>query len=91
MPLGVEETALWPARQVQMAPGDVLVMYTDGVTDAENVDGAWYELPRLIAVVKSSRGSTAQALRDAILEDVQRFTRDAVQADDMALVVLVRE
>jgi sigma-B regulation protein RsbU (phosphoserine phosphatase) len=91
MPLGVEESALWPARQVQMAPGDVLVMYTDGVTDAEDVDGAWYELPRLIAVVKSSRGSTAQALRDAILEDVQRFTRDAVQADDMALVVLVRE
>ena len=35
--------------------------------------------------------STAQFVRDAILADVQRFTRDAVQADDMALVVLVRE
>lgn len=91
MPLGVEESALWPARQVQMAPGDLLVMYTDGVTDAEDVDGAWYELDRLEAVVKRSRGGTAQAVRDAILADVQRFTRNAVQADDMALVVLVRE
>jgi sigma-B regulation protein RsbU (phosphoserine phosphatase) len=91
MPLGVEESALWPARQVQMASGDVLVMYTDGVTDAEDVDGAWYELDRLEAVVKRSRGGTAQAVRDAILADVQRFTRNAVQADDMALVVLVRE
>lgn len=91
MPLGVEESALWPARQVQMAPGDLLVMYTDGVTDAEDVDGAWYELDRLAAVVKRSRGGTAQAVRDAILADVQRFTRNAVQADDMALVVLVRE
>ncbi len=91
MPLGVEESALWPAQQVQMAPGDVLVLYTDGVTDAENVDGAWYELSRLTAVVKSNRGGTAQALRDSILDDVQRFTRGAAQADDMALVVLVRE
>lgn len=91
MPLGVAESALWPARQVQMASGDVLVMYTDGVTDAEDVDGSWYELSRLEAVVKRSRGGTAQAVRDAILADVQRFTRDAVQADDMALVVLVRE
>ena len=91
MPLGVEESALWPAQQVQMAHGDVLVMYTDGVTDAEDVDGAWYELDRLEAVVKRSRGGTAQAVRDAILADVQRFSRNAVQADDMALVVLVRE
>jgi sigma-B regulation protein RsbU (phosphoserine phosphatase) len=91
MPLGVEESALWPARQVQMASGDVLVMYTDGVTDAEDVDGAWYEMDRLEAVIKRSRGGTAQAVRDAILADVQRFTRNAVQADDMALVVLVRE
>jgi serine phosphatase RsbU (regulator of sigma subunit) len=74
-----------------MAPGDVLVMYTDGVTDAENTDGAWYELSRLAAVVKSNRGGTAQALRDSILDDVQRFTRGAAQADDMALVVLVRQ
>ncbi len=91
MPLGVEESALWPAQQVQMAPGDVLVLYTDGVTDAESADGAWYELSRLLAVVKSSRGGTAQALRDAILADVKNFTRNAVQADDMALMVLVRE
>jgi serine phosphatase RsbU (regulator of sigma subunit) len=61
------------------------------VTDAEDVDGAWYELDRLEAVVKRSRGGTAQAVRDAILADVLHFTRNAVQADDLALVVLMRE
>lgn len=91
MPLGVDEDGVWPTRSVQMAPGDALVMYTDGVTDAESAEGEFYELRRLTAVLQASRGSTAQSLRDAILADVQRFTRDAVQADDMALVVLVRE
>jgi sigma-B regulation protein RsbU (phosphoserine phosphatase) len=91
MPLGVSEEALWPSQQVQMASGDVLVMYTDGVTDAESTDGRWYELNRLMTIARNSRGSTAQALRDAILDDVQRFTRGAAQSDDMALVVLVRE
>jgi phosphoserine phosphatase RsbU/P len=91
MPLGVSEEALWPSQQVQMASGDVLVMYTDGVTDAESTDGTWYELNRLMTIARNSRGSTAQALRDAILDDVQRFTRGAAQSDDMALVVLVRE
>jgi phosphoserine phosphatase RsbU/P len=87
----VSEEALWPSQQVQMASGDVLVMYTDGVTDAESTDGRWYELSRLKTIARNSRGSTAQALRDAILDDVQRFTRGAAQSDDMALVVLVRQ
>ena len=91
MPLGVSDDGLWPSQLVQLQAGDVLVMYTDGVTDAESAEGEFYDLQRLAAIVQTSRGSTAQGLKDAILDDVRRFTRGAAQSDDMALMVLVRQ
>ncbi len=90
LPLGMDEQSIWSARQERLAPGDALLLYTDGVTDAEDTEGGWYGLERLTATLRANLGSAAPALRDAILADVHRFTQGAAQADDMALVALTR-
>jgi sigma-B regulation protein RsbU (phosphoserine phosphatase) len=91
LPLGVIEGGAWQSQSVQMAPGDVLVLYTDGITDAESTDGAFYDLSRLVATVGQNAGKTAPEIRDAILADVLGFTRNATQSDDMAVMVLNRQ
>jgi sigma-B regulation protein RsbU (phosphoserine phosphatase) len=91
LPLGVIEGGAWQAQTVQIAPGDVLVIYTDGVTDAQSADGAFYDLSRLVETVRKNAGGTATAIRDSILNDVLGFTADATQSDDMAVMVLVRQ
>ena len=90
LPLGVSEEGAWSSKSVQLAPGDVLVLYTDGVTDAESADGDFYDLSRLVETTSQNAGSAAAELRDAILDDVHNFTRGAVQSDDMAVMVLAR-
>ncbi len=89
-PLGTFEGVAWGAESVQTAPGDALILYTDGITEAESIADGFYEQERLAAAARAALGRPAEAIRDAILADVQRFTAGAPQADDMALMVLAR-
>jgi sigma-B regulation protein RsbU (phosphoserine phosphatase) len=91
LPLGVIEGGAWQSQAVQMTPGDVLVLYTDGITDAESAEGVFYDLSRLVETISAHAGETAAGVRDAILDELRRFTRGAVQSDDMAVMVLVRQ
>ena len=77
LPLEVSEERRL-SKSVHLAPGDVLVLYTDGVTDAESADGDFYDLSRLVETVSKNTGSAAAKLRDAILDDVHSFTCGAV-------------
>lgn len=90
-PLGAFESITWSADSVQMASGDAVIMYTDGITEAESATIGFYGQERLTAAVGAALGLPAPVIRDAILADVQRFTAGASQADDMALMVLVRD
>ena len=97
LPLGILEDAAWGECQVQLAPGDLLVLYTDGVADAQDAAGSFYGRERLQAKVQSlaqagaGRPTAAHDLRDAILADVQGFVGGAPQVDDITLVVVARE
>jgi len=91
IPLGIFEDETWTAETVHLNPGDVLVLYTDGVTDAENGQAAFFEAERLMASVKSNLGCTAHEIQGAILDDICAFTGDTPQLDDIALVVIAWE
>lgn len=101
IPLGVREHERWGARTVYIAPGDILVLYTDGVTDAEDVHGDFFGEDRLIEVLDMvaanttgtgrTSGNTAQEVQEAILSAVRAFVGEADQSDDMTLLVLVRD
>ena len=72
----------------QLAPGDTLVLYTDGVTEAFNVDVQMYEEARLVERVRDDGGATAKGLVTAIFDSVIGFSGAAPQSDDITVAVL---
>jgi PAS domain S-box-containing protein len=90
LPLGVLERTSWEQRIVQIAPGDLLILYTDGITDAEDDAGRFFGQERLRAVAQANRRRSAQEVQSALLAEVHEFIGDAPQFDDIALIVLVR-
>jgi len=90
MALGAAEDVRWGQESVQIAPGDVLVLYTDGVTEACNAQGAFLGKERLLESVRAALGCSAQGIQDALLADIREFVNDAPQSDDIALAVIVR-
>lgn len=88
--LGVIEQAPFREAQVILAPQDVLVCYTDGVTEAINAAEEEYGVARLIEVVQRFRDQPAAVLVQAILSDLAAHTGDRPAFDDVTLVVLKR-
>ena len=83
----IEEVSLEEAS-VDLHPGDLLVLYTDGITDANSATGEFYGVGRLCETVCSAGGLAAAALCDHIFTVVDRFQAGAAQYDDMALLVV---
>ncbi len=73
---------------IQVAPDDLLVFYSDGVTDMRNVAGEFYENDRLEQTVRAHIEVSAADLVSVILEDVYRFKGNASQTDDITLLVI---
>lgn len=91
MLLGVEPDEKWNQASVTLAPGDVLVLYTDGILDAEDAAGAFFGTERLLSTLWANLDHSAQGIQQALMDAVAEFTNGAVQSDDIALVVAVRE
>jgi sigma-B regulation protein RsbU (phosphoserine phosphatase) len=75
-------------RTEPFAPGDVLVLYTDGVTEAPNEEQKEYSGARLADALRALRGGSARDITDGILDSVRRFGGDAPQRDDLTLVTV---
>jgi serine phosphatase RsbU (regulator of sigma subunit) len=91
IPLGIEAEATWTAETVSLEPGDTLVLYTDGVSEAQNSNRELFDDERLLDAARSSRDRTAQGVQDAILAAVEQFVGDAAQFDDLTVMVIARE
>jgi hypothetical protein len=88
--LGVVATGSYEAMDVVLEPGDRLVLYTDGVTEAANPADEEYGDARLEAYVRDRRGEAGSSLLDGIVADVLRFCAGARPHDDMTLMCLDR-
>jgi sigma-B regulation protein RsbU (phosphoserine phosphatase) len=73
--------------EVQLAPRDMLVLYTDGITEATNADGEEFGESRLLATLGSNFHLPVGPLLQAIVEAVQQFSRGSEQQDDITLVI----
>ena len=71
-----------------MSPGDVLVLYTDGVTEAFNTGHEMLDVERLVKVVHAHGAASAQELLEAIGAEVTAFAGEAPQSDNITLLVM---
>ena len=90
MILGAFEFATYASRPLHLNLKDVLVIYTDGLTDAENPAGDMFEEDRLVRLIKEVGNSGAEALEMKILESIEEFTQGMAQTDDITFMLLQR-
>jgi serine phosphatase RsbU (regulator of sigma subunit) len=88
--LGVLSMAPYSELHAQLERGDMLVMYSDGVTEAANVDYEQFEEERLIDVLKRRRTESAADIVQAVVQSLADFAAGAPQADDITLLVAKR-
>jgi phosphoserine phosphatase RsbU/P len=88
--LGIVPFAPYKQESIRLDPGDLLVIYSDGVTEANNVSEEEFGEERLVEVLRSHRGKPAGAIINAIMEALGKFTMGAPQGDDITLVVACR-
>ena len=91
MPLGVLDDAAWQCTREYFAPGDTLVIYSDGLTEAHDKDHALFEAERLLETARACAGQPATEIRDVLMATVNAFRGPAPQSDDMTVMVVVRE
>jgi serine phosphatase RsbU (regulator of sigma subunit) len=87
--LGLFEHAIFEEEALTLSPGDVIVSFSDGVTEAMNMEGEEFGDDHLVDLVQSYRDKTPEALLEALMADVRTFCGEATQSDDIT-VVLVR-
>jgi serine phosphatase RsbU (regulator of sigma subunit) len=86
-PLGVRLPMTIPQRELSFESGDVFVLHTDGVYESVSPSGENYGIERIMAVVAQQGAACAEAIRDAILRDVETFRSGAPADDDVTVVV----
>lgn len=91
MPLGIESDASWDRSTISFTAGDKLILYTDGITEAQNGAGDFYDENFLVETIMNSFDGSAFQLQDEILKQVKLFTDGAPQYDDITLMILERE
>lgn len=87
-PLGIDVTIAYEQEVVALQPGDLLMLYTDGLSEARNARGELYGVERIQELI--SRGARAEDLVRRLLADVQKFMQNTSQEDDVCIVALAR-
>jgi len=86
--LGVIPEADYEERPISLISGDVLLLYTDGVTEADNSDGKQFGTERLVEVMKECRNGTAREIYQTIYDKVKEFASADHVFDDLTMVVV---
>jgi predicted ATPase/serine phosphatase RsbU (regulator of sigma subunit)/tRNA A-37 threonylcarbamoyl transferase component Bud32 len=89
-PIGMEDNIadFIASFQVQLNPGDVVVLYTDGITEAFDINREEYGLERLCEIVSQNWERSPQGIRQAVIDDLRRHIGEQKVFDDITLVVL---
>ncbi len=90
LPLGLDQdiTDFIGQTEVRLEQGDVVVLYTDGITEATNIDGQMYGLDRLCEVVRQHRQHSSSLIQKAVIQDLKTFIGSQEVYDDITLLVM---
>jgi len=86
--LGKVQPVQYECKQFQLKPGDKILLYTDGVTEAMNGENEMYEVERLKQYLGCHPSDAGKMLLQGVISDVLNFTRETEQSDDITLLVL---
>jgi serine/threonine protein phosphatase PrpC len=86
--LGVMEESVYETRQILLAPGDMLLLYTDGLTEAMNSNRLFYEERRLNRVAEGHGPESPEGLVREVLRSVRNFADSEPQSDDITMLAL---
>ena len=87
MPIGLIGAAPYTVDEYRLMPGDKVVCYSDGLSEAQNAAEEFFEVSRIEAALRANYGGTCEDVLKALKQSVQAFTEEAPQGDDMTLVV----
>ncbi|MGH7784584.1 MAG: SpoIIE family protein phosphatase, partial [Candidatus Binatia bacterium] len=89
-PLGILPTAEFEMGEIELGSGEAVVIYSDGVSEANNVAEEEFGMDRLTEVVKRNLGASAAGIRDKVESALSAFTETAPANDDITLVIVKR-
>jgi sigma-B regulation protein RsbU (phosphoserine phosphatase) len=89
-PLGLEDniTDFIGETEIKLNPGDGIILYTDGITEAENPEGETYGLDRLCQVISRNWDLSAKEIKNAIIKDLETYINQHTILDDITLLVV---
>jgi len=87
--LGLVEQTLYASERMVLAPGEALLLYTDGVTEAMNRSETLYSDQRLEQFLGTNRGSAPRQIIGDLIDDVKQFAGGAPQSDDITVLALL--
>ena len=86
--IGAQPGVKYQGYEIQLQPGDAVFVYTDGVPEAKNSDDEFYGLERVGQALNARAGASPEDILSGLAEDVNRFTGDAKQFDDLTMLCL---
>ncbi len=86
--LGMFDSACYPVRAFHLETGDILVVYSDGLTDAENKNEEMFGEERLLKLIRQEAPAGGRALEQRLLRTIEDFTQGVAQTDDITFVVV---
>src|SRR5439155_26840023 len=86
--VGYDEDFRWESRTLRLKPGDVVFLYTDGVTEAENTKREPFGEEQLRASISASRCTNLTEIVSGVRQDIARHAQQQPQSDDITLVAL---
>ena len=88
IPLGVSPESSYMEGEVEYKAGDILILYTDGVTEAINKTGDEFGMKKFKEIIKKNKDMSANELGDKILKSVEEYSEGMPQFDDITLMVI---
>lgn len=89
--LGIFEDSEYSEEQARLNPGDVLLLYSDGITEAMNPEMEMYGTNRLRNLLQKNQKKSASQIGELILNDIELHSEGATQSDDITLLIIKRE
>ncbi len=88
MILGVEKGTIFEEKRLLMEKGDVLLLYTDGITESRNSAGELFGLSRLCNILANEHAESPHVIIDAVLREITAFAGTSVMEDDVTMIVM---